>query len=260
MVPTTRLLVKRDRRPLRDVVREELQQLIRAGRFAPGDRLPAEPELARMLSVSRGTLREAVRALEMEGLLSHRRGVGTFLVTAPLVRNSLETNFGVTQLIESVGLRPGTHRQEVREQPAGTLAADRLGIDPRDPTIAIERVRTADGRRVVHSLDVIPRAVARRPPEFARDHSVYAYLRDECGQAVQYGVARLAPVAADKRVAALLGVKQGTLLMSIDQVDYAVDGRAVLFSLEHHLAETFEFTVFRRGSGVRAGSSKGGPR
>src|SRR3990170_485722 len=213
VAPTTRLLVNRDRRPLRDVVREELHQLIRAGRFAPGDKLPAEPELARMLSVSRGTLREAVRALEMEGLLSHRRGVGTFLVTAPLLRNGLDINFGVTQLIESVGLRPGTHWQDVREQPAGKLAADRLGIALRDPTIAIERVRTADGRRVVHSLDVIPRAIARGRPEFARDESVYACLRDECGQAVQYGVARLTPVAADKRVAALLGVKQGTLLM-----------------------------------------------
>lgn len=243
------MLVKRDRRPLREVVREDLHQLIRDGRLAPGSKLPSEPELARMLSVSRGTLREAVRALEMEGLLSHRRGVGTFLATTPLLRNSLDTNFGVTQLIESVGLRPGIHSVDIREQPAGKLAADRLGIDPQEPVIAIERVRTADGKRVVHSLDVIPRAITRGRPEFGRDQSIYTYLRDQCDQAVQYGVARLVPVAADKHVAALLGAKRGALLILIDQVDYTEDGRAVLFSLENHLAEVFEITVFRRGSG-----------
>jgi GntR family transcriptional regulator len=251
-----RLLVDRDRRPLRDIVREELRQLIQAGRFEPGGSLPAEPELARMLSVSRGTLREAIRALEMEGLLSHRRGVGTFLTRAPLLRNSLDTNFGVTQLIESVGLRPGIAWQDIRERPAGKLAAARLGIDARDPVIAVERVRTANGRRVIHSLDVIPHAIAPGRPEFVGNQSIYAYLRDECGQDVQYGIARLMPAIARKRVAGLLGVKPGTLLMVIDQVDYAVDGRAVLFSLENHLAEAFEFTVFRRGPGSGPGRTR----
>lgn len=50
---------------LEDVVLDELR---------PGSQLPAEAELARMLSVSRLTVREAVRALEARGLLSLRRG------------------------------------------------------------------------------------------------------------------------------------------------------------------------------------------
>jgi GntR family transcriptional regulator len=249
MPSTIRPLVARDRRPLCDVVREELRQFIRAGRFPPGERLPAEPDLARMLSVSRGTLREAIKALEVDGLLSHRRGVGTFVVAAPPVPNSLNDNYGVTQLIESVGLRPGVRWHDVREQPAGSVAAARLGIAPEAPTLTIERVRTADGRPVVHSLDIIPREIATRRPDFSRDQSVYTYLREACGQTVQYGIARLVPTAADRRLAALLEVRRGTLLMAIDQVDYTAEGRAVLFSIEHHLAEVFEFTVVRRGSG-----------
>jgi DNA-binding GntR family transcriptional regulator len=68
--------------------------------------------------------------------------------------------------------------------------------------------------------------------------------------AVQYGIARLVPTVADPRLASSLGVESGTLLMLIDQVDYDVDGRAVLFSVEHHLAGAFELTVLRSGTGL----------
>lgn len=240
----------RDRRALREVVLDELRHQIREGGLGPGSRLPSEPALAEMLAVSRGTLREAVRALEVEGLLVHRRGVGTFLAAVQRLRNSLDVNFGVTQLIESMGLRPGTTLTRVREEAAGNPAAERLGLRPRDPVIRIERVRTADGRPVVHSLDIIPRAIARRLPDLSSEQSVYVFLRESCGLTVQYGIARLMPATADARIARLLEVKRGTLLMVVDQVDYTVDSRAVLFSLEHHLADAFEMTVFRKGSGL----------
>jgi len=55
-----------------DRIREELA----AGRISPGDRLPAERELASQLGVSRSAIREALRSLEMSGILSLEKGVG----------------------------------------------------------------------------------------------------------------------------------------------------------------------------------------
>lgn len=51
-------------------IREELAQ----GRLRPGDRLPAERELAVQFGVSRNTLREALRSLEIAGLITLRKG------------------------------------------------------------------------------------------------------------------------------------------------------------------------------------------
>jgi GntR family transcriptional repressor for pyruvate dehydrogenase complex len=57
----------------------QLSQLIQAGVLRPGERLPPERELATRLQVSRASVREALRSLELQGLLSSRQGSGTFI-------------------------------------------------------------------------------------------------------------------------------------------------------------------------------------
>ncbi len=70
-------------RALEHVV-NELQRTISNGELVPGQKLPAEPQLAIQLGVSRSALREALKALELSGYLTVRRGYGggTFIAEA----------------------------------------------------------------------------------------------------------------------------------------------------------------------------------
>lgn len=61
-------------------VAEQLQQLIDNGTFAPGSRLPAERDLAGQFEVSRPTIREAMIALEIAGLVEVRSGSGVYVL------------------------------------------------------------------------------------------------------------------------------------------------------------------------------------
>lgn len=61
-------------------IARQLSSLIAAGEFAPGQRLPAERELAQQLGVSRPSVREALIALEIEGKIEVRVGAGVFVV------------------------------------------------------------------------------------------------------------------------------------------------------------------------------------
>ena len=65
---------------LYETIVAQLGQLIQEGKLRPGDRLPPERELAARLQVSRASVREALRSLELQGLLSRRQGSGTFIV------------------------------------------------------------------------------------------------------------------------------------------------------------------------------------
>lgn len=64
-----------------DVI-EQIKNLILEGNLSPGDVLPTERELAQSFGISRGTLREAFRILEREGLIEVKPGGGRYLSKA----------------------------------------------------------------------------------------------------------------------------------------------------------------------------------
>jgi GntR family transcriptional regulator len=245
----------RVRPQLRSVsVHDELRQGIDQGRFPPGTRLPSEPDLAAELGVSRATLREALRALEAEGLLRRRRGSGTYVAELPRVANSLDLNFGVTEAIRSAGMKAGIANGRHWVEPASAAEAARLGLEPGQDVMVVERVRTAEDKPVVLSKDIFPSGLVGDRTRFLEEmliRSIYDVFERDLGIVIHHGVARFRPVQADHAVASRLGVPRGELLLYIWQVDYAEDGAAVLSSHEFHLADAFDFSVVRRGPGRR---------
>lgn len=64
---------------LADDLTERLLQLIRTGKYQPGDRLPAIMQMAKSFGVSHPTLREALRKLEVTGVVEIRHGSGVYV-------------------------------------------------------------------------------------------------------------------------------------------------------------------------------------
>jgi GntR family transcriptional regulator len=239
-------------RPLSFTVRDELAWRITSGAIPPGSRLPTEPQLAEDLGVSRATLREALRSLEEDGFVTRRRGAGTFATHRPRLRNNLDVNFGVTEAIRASGMEPGTAETKVEITLAAAPEAQALDIAAGDPVVTVERVRTADGRRVVFSRDVIAQAlVGSDALEGLEDGSVYDLLESSAQVAIQHGVVTVEPMTADRFLARKLKIPVGSLLLYLRQVDYDRSGDPVLLSHEYHLGDAFEFSVVRRGPGRR---------
>ncbi|OSZ74744.1 FadR/GntR family transcriptional regulator [Hydrogenophaga sp. IBVHS1] len=63
-------------------IANQIRELVASGKLKPGDRLPAERELSAKFNVSRNTLREALRALELSGMIELRKGAtgGAFVL------------------------------------------------------------------------------------------------------------------------------------------------------------------------------------
>lgn len=69
-----------------DDVVNGIKRMILEGELRPGERLPVEKELAETLGVSRGSLREGVRALSILGVLNTRQGDGTYVTNLDVAR------------------------------------------------------------------------------------------------------------------------------------------------------------------------------
>lgn len=107
---------------------ERILQAIKLGVVGPGERLPAERDLAARLGVSRMTLREAIRALQQSGYVESRRGRfgGTFVVNR--VEEAPRGRARLRQLVAGlgpVGLEDTLIVREVLETGAAQAAARR---------------------------------------------------------------------------------------------------------------------------------------
>ena len=241
-------------RPRSVQVRDELTQRIDSGALPAGSRLPSEPALATELGVSRATLREALRALESEGLVRRMWGSGTFVTDGRRVANSLDLNFGVTDAIRAAGMQAGIEGARHWLEPATVSEAARLELQPGSDVLVVERVRTADGKPVVLSRDILPAGLVEKQPQLADEmlkRSIYEVLERDLGVVIHHGFASFRPVRAEQTVAQRLKVARGALLLAIWQIDYAEAGTPVLSSYEYHLADAFDFTLLRRGPGRR---------
>ena len=194
-------------------------------------------------------MRAAITMLEEDGFVSRRHGSGTYITHRPVLPNDLGRNFGVSSLITSTGMQPGTVELTAGAVPAPAAVAEALEVAEGEPVSCLRRVRTADGRRVVDVSDWcrIDHLAPEELPAIA-EGSIYRALAER-GLPVFHGVAHLTPRNAEGEVARRLAVPSGALLLTIDQVDHTADGVAVLVSREHHLADAFSFTLLRRGPG-----------
>jgi GntR family transcriptional repressor for pyruvate dehydrogenase complex len=86
-----------DRKPLYEQVGERLREFVDVNNLQPGDRLMTERELAQQLSVGRSSIREAITAMRIQGMVDVRHGDGIYLLRRP---EDLITSLA-TELVET---------------------------------------------------------------------------------------------------------------------------------------------------------------
>ena len=125
----------------------QINALIREGRWAPGDQIPPERELAERFKVSRTSVREALRALEMQGIIDSRQGGGTFIRTGdtemlvgPLAAAILRGRRELAEVLEVRELiEPGIARLAARRATAEHVAELEILLQRQRECIAAER-------------------------------------------------------------------------------------------------------------------------
>ena len=111
------------RETVMSMVAHRIEQLVRSGDLKAGDRLPSEPDLAQMLRVSRGSLREALKGLMYLGLIKSRAGDGTYIQSS--LSRVLNQHFQWMILLDEVKHLEIYELRKIIEPDAAALAAKR---------------------------------------------------------------------------------------------------------------------------------------
>ncbi len=143
-------------------VSAEIKKSIVSGAFKPGDRLPSEVELSRQFNVSRQTIREAFRMLELSGFITIQRGaVGGAVIVDTILKSVSES------LVDAI---------QMKKISADHLNTCRLEVEKAMMRYVIDYAHGADIQELQDNIDEAKRAAERGIPPFKQNLQFHRIL------------------------------------------------------------------------------------
>jgi GntR family transcriptional regulator, phosphonate transport system regulatory protein len=224
-------------------VADGIERGIADGRFAAGERLPGEMEIAETYRVNRHTVRRALAALAERGLVRAERGSGTY-VEAPRLAYPLRSRTRFSEIVGAGGREPSGQLIGASEEQATRELARLLGLKTGAPLIRIEALRLADRTPICIGTTWL---AAERFPGAGR---IYQRLRAMTKLLAHYGVrdyrrasTRVTAAIVDATDAARLDLALGRPILVVDSTDVEADGTPLLTTHSRFAAERIEFLV-----------------
>ena len=201
---------------------ELLEHEIVSGRWAPGSRLPSEPELCGHFRLSRTTVRQALGRLEQEGLIARRKGQGTFVEETRPRSWLLQSAEGFFQEeVDRMGRTVTSKILRVERGPLPPFATHALTLPHGSDGVTLERVRSIDGLVAMYVVNYLPASVATTVLTIDDpNESLYQRLKERDGLEVAGGRRTVESVRAARKLAELLEVEQGAPLLFIESVSW----------------------------------------
>ena len=248
-------MVKRspERRPLYMQVAHSLIKAIDAKHFAVGSLLPTEEQLGAEYKVSRHTIREAIRHLRSQGLLSARRGVGTRVEarnTQPRYSQSLPSLADLAQYAHESILEVAS---AVRVTADADLA-EQLGSRAGKTWMHIQGVRhAADQKGPTSWTDIyIDKAFGGVTKDIGvRRVAIYTLIERKYGESVVEIQQDIQAAVVPKERAATLGVPVNSPALLITRRYFGSGGRLIEVTFNLHPADSFIYTMRLTRDAVR---------
>ncbi|TQM78416.1 GntR family transcriptional regulator [Saccharothrix saharensis] len=200
-----------------------LADRITTGRYPADTPLPAQRELADEFAVSLMTVRQAIQALEADGLLETRHGVGTF-VRQPAFAYDLTGLRSLSQDLIEQGIELETEVLDAQVVVPPEDVSARLGVGADGRALAVKRLRSTRSVPLLLQTSYLPEAIgARIDPDDLRRRSLYLLLQD-MGQPVREASETIRAVALSAAQARALKREPGSPALLSIRLSRSEDG------------------------------------
>jgi len=186
-------------------------------------------------------VRKALTDLVEEGVLTQRRGSGTFVTSsATRVEQRLSRLTSFTEDMLARGLTPSARWLLKTVAPPTPEEAMVLGLSTGERVIRLRRLRLADDRPMALEQAVVAARLLANPE--AIGNSLYAAL-EAAGIRPVRALQRLSAESLNAEDARVLGVEPGAPALYIERISYLKDGRPVEFVKSHYRGDAYDFVV-----------------
>lgn len=225
---------------LMDALREDISR----GKRQPGDQLPGEHALCDTYGVSRTVVRQALRELELEGLIYRRKGKGSYVLEPKISGGLAQKLAGFYQDMAERGHRPISEVLRQAVIPAPAKIAQQLEINPGTPVVELQRLRFVRDEPIVLVTSYLPHGLCPglENVDF-KAQSLYAYLETTYQLIIASGRRYIEAVAADEHEAKLLHVEVGAPLIFLDSVSYLEDNTPIEYYHALHRSDRTRLEV-----------------
>ncbi|HIR26860.1 MAG TPA: GntR family transcriptional regulator, partial [Candidatus Choladousia intestinigallinarum] len=190
------------------------------GKWAVGDMIPSENQIAGTYCVSRNTAQKAIEELVQEGLLVRRQGIGTF-VAPPKIEQSLMKFYSFSKAMESKGVSTSVKVISMTREPASQSQAKYLGIKTGEEVYVLKRIRYADKVPIMVDTSRIPIVLA---PGLDRvnfeENSLYNILETKYKIYITRAKEIFEPVVIRQEESSYLEVDEGSPAIMLDRIAY----------------------------------------
>lgn len=227
--------------PLWYQLAQTLRTQILSGELANGCKVEPETELAVRHGVSVITVRQALKSLESEGLISRHRGRGTFVTAQCPSRRELKL-IGSVETIVALHLSENT---TVLQKGFIPVPADLQSLFPdTDRLIQFRRLRQEEGLPFSYAINhVLPEYGRRISAAQLRRYSMVKILRDSLQIALGTIKLSVEATTASGEVAKILEIDLHAPVLRFSGVGADQSGRVIDFATIYYRADRFQFTV-----------------
>lgn len=224
------------KKPLHQMIYEYIANKIETQFYQVGELLPSESELEKMFQASRTPVRQALKQLEMDGLIYRLQGKGSFVANfKPIGHWTTMTGFKDTYKEEWQKISARTVEAQKSNSP---YYADLLGVNKDSEVIHLKRIRYYNGEPVIYLEHYLTPSLQlslfQKDPTFI---SIDQLLYDERGIEFNRIKEEIHAVSASQPIAGILELDEGEPILkntriSLDQLSNPIDITVSYFSSE----------------------------
>lgn len=221
-------------------VKDDILTKIHDGTYKAGSRLPAERTLADNYNVSRMTVRQAINALVLEGILERKQGSGTYVMSAQFKQRNVRS---FTETVSAQGFKPSTKVLEFSRVHHIKPIHEILGYPEEAVFYKLKRVRY--GNDIPIAMETVYFPVDKCPglETFSGDQSLYQVLKERFGYSVSQLSYDIDACISSRMMMKYFEVSNKIALLRMTGISYVEGDEPFMYEESFYRSELYKYKV-----------------